>query len=271
MSFKSVNYLLFFFFVLCGFVQNSFSSCVKQYVSLNGGGCSCNETCDCSTKWGQNYCLDPCSAVSSSYCVKTSGKFCAAPWEPPQVEYYQCTTKNELDSLICVNNGDTWVNGSCKTPSQDTTTYGCRDITEQTATGSVQYHLVVKFFGKTTQGGGVEWTDYEEKEKAPMSCADVGYCNYGQNQCIGDLNGWFGDDSGSSSSSSFDWGSSSSVSCEQTGQFGNNCYFECDNGAVGVCQGNDFNCDVVSDCEWKMQSSASDSPNSSASGQSASS
>lgn len=207
------------------------------------------------------------SGVYDSYIPPSSINSCS-------VRYYircsislNCTTQAEADSAYC----DIYPNASgCFSP-KDTTTYGCRDITEQTATGSVQYHLVVKFFGKTTQNGGIEWTDYEEKEKAPMSCADVGYCNYGQNQCTGDLNGWFGDDSGSSSSSSFDWGSSSSVSCKQTGQFGNNCYFECDNGAVGVCQGNDFNCDVVSDCEWQMQSSASDSPNSSASGQSASS
>lgn len=187
----------------------------------------------------------------------------------PNYEFCFCSSESEADSLRCALNP----NASGCITTKDTTTYGCRDYVEydKTTGQAVTYHLVVKFMGKTIQGVGAEWTDYEEKEKAPMSCADVGYCNYGQNQCTGDLNGWFGDDSGSSSSSSFDWGSSSSVSCKQTGQFGNNCYFECDNGAVGVCQGNDFNCDVVSDCEWQMQSSASDSPNSSASGQSASS
>lgn len=254
-----------------------------------------SEPCNNNTSaWCGRTCSDVCAdAVPSVENLQYSGKYYGNCYGSPRnenecayngdasncniVEFnlycrLKCDSKNDLDSANCVNNGYTWVNGSCQTFSpKDTTTYGCRDITEQTASGSVQYHLVVKFFGKTTQDGSVEWTDYEEKEKAPMSCADVGYCNYGQNQCTGDLNGWFGDDSGSSSSSSFDWGSSSSVSCNQTGQFGNNCYFECDNGAVGVCQGNDFNCDVVSDCEWQMQSSASDSPSSSASGQSASS
>lgn len=263
---RQCYFLLFLSVFLVGvFVQKSFASCTKSTYVLNGGGCSCNNSCDCSVTWAQNYCLDPCSAVSSSYCFKVGEKFCSSGM--PRVSYYTCSSQEELDSLRC----ELDPNASGCFTAKDTTTYGCRDITEQTASGQVQYHLAVKFFGKTTQNGGVEWTDYEEKEKAPMSCADVGYCNYGQTQCTGDLNGWFGDDSGSSSSSSFDWGSSSSVSCKQTGQFGNNCYFECDNGAVGVCQGNDFNCDVVSDCDWQMQSSASDSPNSSASGQSASS
>ena len=36
--------------------------------------------------------------------------------------------------------------------------------------------------------------NYEERENAPMSCADVGYCEYGQTQCLGDMGGWYGDE-----------------------------------------------------------------------------
>lgn len=180
------------------------------------------------------------------------------------VYIYKCQTEEEADSVYCGINPNS---ESCFTP-KDTTTYGCRDEKEITNGGVVTYHRVVKFIGKTTQSGGVEWTDYEEKELNPMSCADVGYCEYGETQCLGDLGGWYGESS--SSSSEINW-SSSSVSCKQTGQFGNTCYFECDNGAVGQCEGNDGDCSLVSDCEWQMQSSTSVEPTSSASGQSASS
>ena len=181
--------------------------------------------------------------------------------------YYYCDTRAEADSLYCVLHPDA---SGCFT-AKDTTTYGCRDEIEldKTTGQAVTYHVVYKFTGKTTQGGGAEWTNYEEKENAPMSCADVGYCEYGQTQCLGDMGGWYGGES-SSSSADINW-SSSSVSCKQTGQYGNTCFFECDNGAVGQCQGNDGDCSLVSDCEWQMQSSASGEPSSSASGQSASS
>lgn len=157
----------------------------------------------------------------------------------------------------------------------DTTTFGCRDEIEldKTTGQAITYHAVYKFSGKKTQSG-VTWTNYEERENAPMSCADVGYCKYGQTQCMGDMGGYYAESSSSisssSSSSEINW-SSSSVSCKQTGQYGNTCYFECDNGAVGQCQGNDEDCSLVSNCEWQMQSSASGEPTSSASGQSASS
>lgn len=273
-----MRYILFLFFALMCTPLFAVQINISNNTSCQyGSGCSSSNYPNCSDL---SYCKTytngvfynsryyyGCENLPSSICVMDEGGcFITSGYFVFKCNGYSYD-KNVADSLNCIR----YPNASGCFTAKDTTTYGCRDITEQTSSGQVQYHLVVKFFGKTTQNGGVEWTDYEEKEKAPMSCADVGYCNYGQNQCTGDLNGWFGDDSGSSSSSSFDWGSSSSVSCKQTGQFGNNCYFECDNGAVGVCQGNDFNCDVVSDCEWQMQSSASDSPTSSASGQSASS
>ena len=198
-----------------------------------------------------------------SYCTE-SGSICNVNNVPNLCSYkIRCDTQAEADSAYCAQNPNA---SGCFT-AKDTTTYGCRDEIEITNGGAVTYHVVYKFTGKTTQGGGAEWTNYEEKENAPMSCADVGYCEYGQTQCTGDMGGYYAE---SSSSSEINW-SSSSVSCKQTGQYGNTCYFECDNGAVGQCQGNDGDCSLVSDCEWQMQSSASGEPTSSASGESASS
>ena len=76
----------------------------------------------------------------------------------------------------------------------DTTTFVCRDEIEldKTTGQAITYHSVYKITGKTTQGGGVEWTNYEESENAPMSCADVGYCKYGQTKCMGDMGGYYG-------------------------------------------------------------------------------
>ena len=51
--------------------------------------------------------------------------------------------------------------------AKDTTTYGCRDEIEITkGGGAVTYHVVYKFTGKTTQGGGgVEWTGWITKKR----------------------------------------------------------------------------------------------------------
>lgn len=272
----------------------SFATCEsgKFYSTLYGQWCntiSSGQTCSTSCG-GSSRCCD--LSCAGEYCfsdVKSSGGFYYTNLDydattlsggtlrqlcANQIPFYgsnvqalyttRCTSKEEADSAYCEANPNL---DACFT-AKDTTTFGCRDEIEITNGGAVTYHVVYKFTGKTTQGGGAEWTNYEEKENAPMSCADVGYCQYGQTQCTGDMGGYYAESS--SSSSEINW-SSSSVSCKQTGQYGNTCFFECDNGAVGQCQGNDGDCSLVSDCEWQMQSSASGEPTSSASGGSASS
>lgn len=273
--------ILCVFFALCGLAVASVSLTIPVGRSCWYGTCStiqqgsnpqCTELAICDsymngiTYNGSYYYGCAFSSNRSSVCLAdNSGSGCNIV---NGYNYFTCAgysaNKNEADSLNCeiypfLEN--------CFSP-KDTTTYGCRDEIEITNGGAVTYHVVYKFTGKTTQGGGAEWTNYEEKENAPMSCADVGYCEYGQTQCLGDMGGYYAESS--SSSSEINW-SSSSVSCKQTGQYGNTCYFECDNGAVGQCQGNDGDCALVSDCEWQMQSSASGEPTSSASGGSASS
>lgn len=284
---RQVLFLVLISILLGGLlVQKSFASCItlSSPESYSLGSIRC--------KWGNcdNYglsesycseimegCIGTCSGTQQigtyfytsassniSYC-DNSVSGCYVNSVPNKCYYYiRCDTQAEADSIYCAMNPDA---SGCFT-AKDTTTYGCKDEIEITQGGAVTYHAVYKFTGKTTQGGGVEWSSYEELENSPMSCADVGYCEYGQTKCLGDLGGWYAQSS--SSSSEINW-SSSSVSCKQTGQYGNTCFFECDNGAVGQCEGNDGDCSIVSDCEWLIQSSASGEPTSSASGQSASS
>lgn len=236
----------------CEFSSYVFRSCASVQGLINTGCQICPSISGSSIASGSLFCV---VERARSITCQSSGANVALEWTSCDTQEEYCN-QNPTSEYCFV--------------AKDTTTYGCRDEIEldPTTGQSVTYHVVYQFTGKTTQGGGANWTSYEEKENAPMSCADVGYCSYGQTQCLGDMGGWYGGES--SSSSEINW-SSSSVSCKQTGQYGNTCYFECDNGAVGQCQGNDGDCSIVSDCEWQMQSSASDEPASSASGQSGSS
>lgn len=239
---------------------------------------SCYIFADCVIETRLSGCYNPNNSTAedkvSSYCVDNPNKVCIVTTDGSssicgtssyyEGEVYRCASEAEADSFYCA----LYPNSEGCFTSKDTITYGCRDQVEITKGGAVTNHIVYKFTGTTIQSGGANWTTYEEVEKAPMSCADVGYCEYGQTKCLGDLGGWYAQSS--SSSSEINW-SSSSVSCKQTGQYGNTCFFECDNGAVGQCQGNDGDCSIVSDCDWQIQSSSSGEPISSASGQSASS
>lgn len=176
-----------------------------------------------------------------------------------------CTSQSEMDSVQCVSGGSQWNGTSCA--SADSIGYGCITFTKQTTWGGTYTaHRIYKL-------NYTQKTD-ELLEEAGGSCVDRGFCgkigasseylsSNGQS-CFendsGAMGQQFNDDSGVSSSSSFDWDmSSSSVSCKNTGVFGNTCYYECDNGGTGTCTGNDGKCDVVSDCSWDMPERSSSS------------
>lgn len=193
-------------------------------------------------------------------------------------KYYcrlRCNSQLSADSAFCVNGGNQWNGTSCS--SNDSTGYAC-----------------ITYEAKTTWGGKytahkIYRLNYTQKtdellEDAPGSCVDRGFCgkvgssgsylSSNGTSCFENDSGAIGDQYGdgggsSSSSSSFDWGgSSSSMNCKLTGKFSNYCYFECDNGAVGACNGNDGNCDIVSDCTWEDWKSSGSSGGSSSSGSS---
>lgn len=177
--------------------------------------------------------------------------------------YYVCagysSDKSEADSLNC----NYYPNASgCQTPPpKDSITYGCEDGLEldKTTGQAVQYHYVYKL--------NVTQQTQELVEQAPMTCAQVGYCDYGQTKCVGDMGGYYG---GESSSSAVDFSSSSGkVDCKQTGQFMNKCYFECNNGATGECEAIDGDCNLVDKetCLWDFLSSSSMAEGSSPSSQ----
>lgn len=137
------------------------------------------------------------------------------------------------------------------TPPQDSITYGCATINklDKTTGQLVVYHQVYKLHSSPQS--------QELVEEAPMSCADVGYCNYGEQTCFGDMGGYYAEES---SSSAVDFSSSSGkVECKQTGQFQNKCYFECNNGATGECEAIDGDCNLVDreTCLWDFLSSSS--------------
>lgn len=175
--------------------------------------------------------------------------------------YMYCNTQSEADSVICVSGGKEWNGTSCV--SADSMGYACITFTKQTTWGGtyIAHYIFRLNYTQRTQ---------ELLEEAPGSCSDRGYCGAAigpeWNYCFegddGKMGEDFNDDSSgvSSSSSSFDWDmSSSSVSCKNTGVFGNTCYYECDNGGIGTCTGNDGKCDVVSDCSWDMPERSSSS------------
>lgn len=177
--------------------------------------------------------------------------------------YLQCNTQAQLDSAVCVNGGNEWNGTSCS--SGDSTGYACQTFRKRTEDGrSYMAHIVYKlnYTNKTS----------EIIEEMPGTCYDMGYCKSLNEICEdteGAMEEHFGDSGESSSSSSaFDFeNSSSSVSCKQTGQFFNTCYYECSNGAVGACYGKDGKCDEVSDCTWEdVVSSSSGSGGGSSSG-----
>lgn len=177
--------------------------------------------------------------------------------------YEYCDTQTELDSAVCVNGGNEWNGTSCS--SGDSTGYACQTFRKRTEDGrSYMAHIVYKlnYTNKTS----------EIIEEMSGTCYDMGYCKSLNEICEdteGAMEEHFGDSGESSSSSSaFDFDrSSSSVSCKQTGQFFNTCYYECSNGAVGACYGKDGKCDEVSDCTWEdVVSSSSGSGGGSSSG-----
>lgn len=274
--------LLFFFFA-------SFSSagCIQEYVFVELRGCGSSPACDSPVYSTNKYGLAPSSAscpsadelpsyssafsyrvltssddydysctyvqnVGCSACYAGSSSCASFGVSVTRCRYLNCQTQNEADSVTCVNDGYEWNGTSCnRPPAQDSISYGCVDYLElDKATGqAVTYHSVYKLnYTNQTQ---------EEVEKAPMSCADVGYCDFGQTQCVGDMGGYYGK---SSSSASPDFSSSSAkVECKQTGQYMNSCYFECSNGATGRCDAIDGNCNLVDreSCIWNFLSSSS--------------
>ena len=160
--------------------------------------------------------------------------------------FLQCNTQAELDSAVCVRGGNEWNGTSCS--SKDSTGYACQTFRKRTDDGrSYMAHIVYKlnYTNRTS----------EIIEEMPGTCYDMGYCKSLNEICEdteGAMQEHFGDSGESSSSSAFDFDrSSSSVSCKQTGQFFNTCYYECSNGAVGACYGKDGKCDEVSDCTWE--------------------
>ena len=130
----------------------SWSACVTQSVSQSGG-CSSGAPYGC--PWVDN-------GNTGYVCVSDNVIYKYCQYSAFTGGYYSavvCANSSEADSVYCKENPDA---SGCFTP-KDTTTYGCRDEIEITKGGAVTYHVVYKFTGKTTQGGGVEWTNYEEK------------------------------------------------------------------------------------------------------------
>ena len=269
-------FLVFLLFSLIGGAWGSCLSGYRQFVDLGGAYVSCywGAGCDCESK---PVCGVGCPSVVSyggayftglnvdSRCHQSTPScgFLGSTYQNNCGGYtIRCDTKLEADSLVCVNNGDTWVNGECKTPPpKDSITYGCEDGLEldKTTGQAVQYHYVYKL--------NVTQQTQELVEQAPMTCAQVGYCDYGQTRCVGDMGGYYG---GESSSSAVDFSSSSGkVDCKQTGQFMNKCYFECNNGATGECEAIDGDCNLVDKetCLWDFLSSSSTAEGSSPSSQ----
>jgi len=135
MTLKSLKRQCFFLLILAillggVLVQKSFASCSQKTLILDGGDCSCDGSCDCSVTWAQTYCEDPCSTESSSYCVKVGNKYCPSDGRP-RVSYYVCTSQEQVDSLVCVNDGGTWQDGSCKAALDSTACDSYRQACEE--------------------------------------------------------------------------------------------------------------------------------------------
>lgn len=199
--------------------------------------------------------------ISSDNCTGGTNIYCGSVY-PTYGEKvcgyaYQCGSSTEADSMSCYLAGGYW-NGTTCGEKQDTS-YACADNWFGNVATGYQGHIVLRLID------GVQDT----VESSPGTCAQMGYCSYGVDFCVDTTGTRWGQNISGSSSSSAGWDrSSSSVSCEQTAQYGNTCYFKCTNGAVGSCEGDDGNCDVVSNCSWKFSSSSGGS--SSASGGSSS-
>ena len=254
--------------------------------------CGCNSSNLCEGEyikwWGEvpangyrkNCTQASCNSDGYNYCglqSKEGGGTCIGQKLKYQCVGVVCDTQEEADSAQCVNGGKTWNGSFCA--SADSMGYACITFTKNTSWGgSYTAHSIYR----------LNYTQRTEEliEEAGGSCDERGYCkNLGTNgyatlgtagrSCFendsGAMSEDFGDgeSSSSSSSSSFDWGSSSSVSCELTGKFFNTCYFECSNGAITACNGNDGNCDDVEGCEiqdWKSSGSSGGSSSGSGSG-----
>lgn len=264
-----VTFLCFYFLValddswaVCQWVTQSYFPRLFQH-----GSCSSSNISGC----GNDY--SATASISCSGCSQISVSFNARPSSYPyycsdirvndvRCDYYsgedrvdysilRCQTQAEADSVFCVNDGKEWINGQCKDQCTGGKTVACSTFPSGNLTpGTPAYIHRVYILDSCTQ-------TQQLVEEAPGSCAEVGYCKYGQSQCTDyGMGGYL---EGSSSSSSPGWSSSSGVECRNIGLIGNTCFFDCNNGAKGYCDGKDGQCDNVDNCSWDVPPQSSES------------